>query len=100
MPGLRARAMGSPAADSGPQSFFTTLRTLDEAQPPVPVFQAASRRELWVLLSQTSSQARGGQSGARVHSGELLQPMGEPQRLIGLRGGTGQKGPCISQIGN
>lgn len=95
MPGLRAGTMESPAADSGPQSFFRTWRTQDQAQPPVPVFQAASQRELWVLLSQTSSQASGGQSGARVHSGEPLQPGGEPQCLIGLRVAQGRVVPIF-----
>jgi len=95
MPGLRAGTMEYPAADSGPQSFFRTLRTQDQAQPPVPVFQAASQRKLWVLLSQTSSQASGGQSGARVHSREPLQPVGEPQCLIGLRVAQGRVAPIF-----
>lgn len=43
--------------------------------------------------AEALSQASWGQSGARVHSGEPLQPAGEPQCLAGLRVAQGRTDP-------
>lgn len=43
--------------------------------------------------AEALSQASWGQSGARAHSGEPLQPAGEPQCMAGLRMAQGKTDP-------
>lgn len=87
---------GIPAADSGPQSFFTTLRTLGQAQPPVPVFQAASGKKNCGCCYLNLLPGQGDRSGLALRD---LPQAWEPAPDRPQGGQRAEEGP-VSQIGN